>query len=178
VADVVASVADERHADAGEPAEPLADRHRVGERLAGVEVVGQPVDHRDRGVRRQLLDDRVLERTDDDGVEVGGEDERGVPEALAPPELELVAAERQRRPAQVGHRRGEADPRPRRRLVEHEPERLRLELAVRHTPPMARLQEVGEVEHGRQLVRAPVADPQEMPTLEVDGNHAKILAFR
>ena len=46
----------------------------------------------------ELLDDRVLsERADDHTVEIGREDERGVPERLASPELQLVAAEGERR---------------------------------------------------------------------------------
>src|SRR3712207_8251342 len=41
--------------DALDGAEPLADRHHVGECLAGVELVREAVDHRDLGVLGELV---------------------------------------------------------------------------------------------------------------------------
>ena len=88
----VRAVADPRDADAVERAEPLADRQRVGERLARMLVRGERVDHRDRrrlGPRLELV---VRERADRERVEVAREHLRRVLERLAARELHLAPA--------------------------------------------------------------------------------------
>ena len=119
----VRAVADPRDADAVERAEALADRHRVGERLARVLELGQRVDHRDRrglGPRLELV---VRERADRERVDVAREHLRRVLERLAARELHLARQQRDRRAAELRHRDRERDPRARRRLAEVEAER-------------------------------------------------------
>src|SRR5439155_22666516 len=72
-ADVV-SVAEVREPHAGQAPEPLAHRHQVGERLAGVGFVREPVYDRDRRVLRELFHVRLGKRADDDRVQVAGAD--------------------------------------------------------------------------------------------------------
>ena len=82
VADVVA-VAEVADANAAELTEPLADRHRVRERLQRVRPVGEAVDHGDRGVLGELLDLLLRKGADEDRAHEAGEHERRVPAALA-----------------------------------------------------------------------------------------------
>ena len=81
MADVVA-VAHVGHPDPRDTSEPLADRHHVCERLARVVVVREPVDDRNGRVRGQLVDVRLVERPDQDRVEIPREDDGGVADGL------------------------------------------------------------------------------------------------
>lgn len=112
-------------ADVGEPqalelAEALAHRQQVGERLAGMVQRGQPVDHRHLRRLGQPRDGLVGAGADHDRVDVAGEDAGGVANRLAARELHLIAAEDDRVRAQLGDPDLEADPRPRRGLLEDE----------------------------------------------------------
>ena len=169
VADVV-SVAEVRDADALERAEALPDRHRVGERLERMGRVGEPVDDRDRRVLRELVDLGLVERADRDRAQEAREDERGVAGRLAARELEVCRRDVERHPAELGDPDLRADPCPRRRLAEDEPDG-----ATGQDPqlPPARaldLELVREVERRAELVGAPVGDPREAPALERVGD--------
>jgi hypothetical protein len=156
---------------------PLADRHHVGESLARVRAVGEAVQHGDVRVCRELLDVGLRVRPDHDRVEVARQHERRVADRLAAPELEVGGREVERRPAQLRHPDLEGDARPRRRLLEDHPEHPTREQLVRLPLALRLLERVGEVEHGQQLVRAPVRDPQEVASLEpvADRDHRAIL---
>ena len=91
VRDVVA-VADVREPKAGE-ADRVTDGEQVGERLAGMVVVGEGVHHRHGRRFGELLDVAVRERADDDRVAVRRQRARRVGDRLAAAELELVGAE-------------------------------------------------------------------------------------
>ena len=132
VADVVA-VAEVGDADALERSEALPDRHRVGERLQRVGRVGEAVDDRDRGVLRELVHLGLVERADQDRAQEAGEDERGVARRLPARELEVGRRHVERHPAELGDPHLGADPRPRRRLAEDEPDR-----AARQDPQLLR----------------------------------------
>ena len=115
--DVVA-VADEDDLPAIERAQGLADGQEVGHRLAGVGRVGQGVDDRDRGVAGQLLDRRLRERPDGQGVDVLADHPGEVGHALADAEADVLAVEEQGVAAELGDRPLEAHPGPQRGLVE------------------------------------------------------------
>ena len=121
MADIVA-VADERDPQPRQLAELLLEGHDVRQSLAGMVIVGQGVDDRDRGVASQLLDPGLLEGPNRDRTEVAGQDSGRVGDGLAPAELELVGAEGYGQHAQTPGSGLEADARPRRRLVEDEPD--------------------------------------------------------
>ena len=176
VADVVA-VAEVGDADAVEPAQLLADRHHVGDRLAGVELVGEPVDDGDVGVLGELVDVGLLERADHDPVEVAGEHHRGVLDRLAAAELQVAGGEVEARPAELRDADLEAHARARGRLLEDHPERAALEQPMRHPLALARLQPVGVVEDEHELLGRPVVDAEEVTALQVGGNHARILVI-
>jgi hypothetical protein len=44
--------------------------------------------------------------------------------------------------------------------------------------PLARFQTVGKIEHGEEVVGLPVVHAQEVAALQLDCDHAQILAFR
>ena len=96
-------------------AEALAERQQIGQRLAGMVVARQPVDHRHLRPVGQLRDHLVRARPDHDRLHVAGQNARRVPHRLAARELELVAAQDQRRAAELGHPDLERDARPRAR---------------------------------------------------------------
>ena len=151
MADVV-SVAEVGEPDAVEAAEPLAHRHRVGERLQRVREVGEPVDDRDRGVLREDVDLGLVEGADQEGTDEPREHERRVAVALAARELEVGGRKVERHPAELGDPHLESDPRAGRRLVEDHPDRP----ARQHPQFLAAeallLQLVGEVEGELDLV--------------------------
>ena len=96
LADVVA-VADP--GDGSPPAGPAAPGWSSRRRAPGTGArVGETVDHRDRGVARQLLDVGMIEGADHDAVEVAREHARGVPDRLAPAELDVGAARKSASP--------------------------------------------------------------------------------
>jgi hypothetical protein len=101
-----------------------------------------------------------------------------VPDRLAAPELQVSGREVERGAAELEHPHLEADPRPRRGLLEDHPERPALEVAVLDALALARLQPVGEVEDARELVCVPVVYAQEVPPLELCRDHARILGGR
>src|ERR687891_1100415 len=174
VADVV-PVAEVGDPDAFEGPESLPDRHDVGERLAGVELVRQPVDHRHVRVLGELVHVGLSERADHDPVEVAREDRGCVLDRLPAPELEVAGREVEAGAAELGDADLEAHARARRGLLKDHPERPSLEVPVGDALALACLQAVGQVERLGELVRRPVVDPEEVPALEPRGNHGRIL---
>ena len=82
-------------------AEVLADGEQVGEHLAGVQQIGEAVDHGHVGVLRQLLDVLVREGADHDAVDVAREHARRVGDRLAAAELDVARREKQRVAAEL-----------------------------------------------------------------------------
>ncbi len=83
VGHVVRAVADVGEAQAGQRAEPLADRQQIRQDLAGVVAVGQGVDDRHPGVLRHLRQGRLGEGPPDDGGGLPAEHPGGVGHRLA-----------------------------------------------------------------------------------------------
>ena len=150
-------------------AEALAQRHRVGERLERVCEIREPVDHRDGGVLGELLDLVLLERSDHESGQEAREDERGVAVGLAASELELRGGKEQRHPAELGDPDLEGDARPRRRLVEDQPDRAAREDAELGSSRTLGLELVREVEQRLELGTRPRGDAGEAPALQVSG---------
>ncbi len=88
-------------------AEPLADGLQVGEDLARVELVGERVDHRDRGRRGHRGHPGLREGPPHHGVDVAGQHPRGVLDGLLAAELHGAAVDHDRR----GRRAGRCRPR-------------------------------------------------------------------
>jgi hypothetical protein len=172
----VVPVTEVRDAHAFEGLEALADRHHVRERLARVELVGEPVDDRDVRVRRQLVDVRLLEGPDHDAVEVARQDPRGVFDRLSASQLEVAGGQVEAAAAELRDPDLEADPRPRRGLLEDHPERAAGEIVMLDPLLLARLQPVGDLEKRQEVGRLPVVHPQEVVPLQMGRNHACILA--
>ena len=112
-----------------ERSEALEQGHQVRERLAGVVLLGEHVDHGDRGVLRELGHGLVRARPDADGVDHPRQHERHVARRLAARHLELALAQDQRMPAQLVDARLEGHARAGGRLVEHERDALAVERA-------------------------------------------------
>ena len=170
VADVV-PVAEVRDADALEAAQPLADREHVGERLARVELVREPVDDRDVGVLGELVHVRLRERPDHDPVEVARKHDRGVLDRLPAAELQVAGGEVEPGAAELGDPDLEAHPRPRGRLLEDHPEAPALEEPVRHPLALPGLEPLRVVENEQELVRLPVVHAEEVAAFQVRGDH-------
>ncbi len=141
MADVVA-VADERHPQPGQLAELLLQGHDVRQGLAGMVVVGQGVDDRDRGIARQLLDLGLLEGPNRESREIARQDSGRIGDGLAAAELQLIGTEGDGQHAQAPGRGLEADSCPRRRLVEDEPDAPAGERVPGH--PLDRLELTGK----------------------------------
>ena len=129
----VVSVTDVGDDDAVEVYLPLVEREEVGEDLAGVEPVGQPVDHRHAGVAREAHGELVIERPDHDPVDVAGEDPRHVLDRLAGADPDLAIGDEHRFPAQLRHRDLERQPGAEAGFVEDERQGLLGQLLVLST---------------------------------------------
>jgi catechol 2,3-dioxygenase-like lactoylglutathione lyase family enzyme len=96
-----------------ERSERLTQREQVGERLAGVVAGREHVEHGDRGVGGQLLDDRVVARAHADGVDVARQDERRVLHGLPTRQLQLIASKQHCVPSKLLDADLKRHPRPR-----------------------------------------------------------------
>ena len=125
----------------------------------------------------ELVDLRLLEGADHDRAEEAREHERRVAVALAARELQVGGGKVERHSAELGDADLEADTRPRRRLVEDQPDRPAGEDAQLLPAGALLLQLVGEVERGLELLARPVADPREAAPLQQlgDPRHGAIL---
>ena len=121
VEDVVA-IADECQHQPIQPAEPLPDREQVGQRLARVLALGQPVDDRDAGLGGELDGHVVRPRPEDDGIDEPLQVAGHVVDALAGAQDGIVG-QVDGVPAELGHPRLEAHPGPEAGLLEEHRQR-------------------------------------------------------
>ena len=105
VGHVVGAVADVGERAAGQRAEALGHRLQVGEDLAGVELVGQRVDHRDGGRRRQLLDPLLARGAPGDRGDLPGQHPADVGDGLAAADVRLGRVDLERLAAELGDAR-------------------------------------------------------------------------
>jgi len=139
----------------------LANRQQVGERLAGVGVVGQRVDDGDVAVGRQFLDVLVVVDAGHDEVDVPGKRSGGVLDRLAVAQVDVVRSEEDGVAAQLCHPRLEGDPRSGRGFLEDHPQRLLVEQVARVLAGWP-LDRCGAVQDGGQFLGRQVVDVEQM----------------
>ncbi len=103
-------------------AEDLAHGEEVRQALTGMEIVGQSVDHRNRSVDRQIDHILMRERSRHDAVDEACQHLGSIGDRLTPPELDVIARQKQGVTTELGHPDLEADPRPGRGLLEDHPQ--------------------------------------------------------
>ena len=131
---VVGAVAQVGQSEPAQSALLLVECLQVGEHLAGMKLVGQCVDYRNR-CRRGHFDEALLaEGTPYDRLDVAGQYPRSVGQGLLPAQLGRAAVDDHRMPAEVGDAHFEGEPRAGRVLVEddrHSPRSLQWAAAER-----------------------------------------------
>ena len=100
---VVGGVAQVGEGQPGQPLLVLAHRLQVGQDLAGVELVGQRVDDRDRADRRHLLDALLAVGPPHDRGDLAGEHARRVGDGLADPDAGQPSVDHDRVTTELGH---------------------------------------------------------------------------
>ena len=118
-ADHVVAVAHPGQMQAGQLSAMFLERVQVGQRLARMREVREPVDHRARRVLGELDDGRMPLRPDHDHVDHLAQHASEIGDALALAETRIVA-EHHAAAAQVGHARLETHARPQRLLFEQQ----------------------------------------------------------
>ena len=149
VAHVAGTVADEGDPDPRQPALVLAHGLQVGEELAGVELVGERVEHRHAGVRRHGDDVALVGRAPHDRRGLAAEDAGDVLDALARPHRGQAAVDRHRVAAELGDAGGERHLGAQGRAVEDQGDRPRA--GERLVVERLGLHPVGQVEDLEQL---------------------------
>ena len=127
----VVAVAYVGQVDALQPAVLLLDSEEVGQRLAGVLLVGQAVDDGHARVLGQVSTSAVREDAGHDAVHHAPQHAGHVGHALALAEADVVGPQVERVPAELGHAGLEADLRPQRGLLEDHRQLLAFQDAVR-----------------------------------------------
>ncbi len=108
----------------------LLEGQDVGHQLAGMRLVGQPVDHRHAGRARKVEKALVALRAQHDPVDIARQHLRRVAHGLAMPELHVAPVEEHALSAQLAHAHVERDARARRGLLEHKRQHAPLERHV------------------------------------------------
>ena len=138
---------------AGHRTAMLLEGHDVGHELAGMRVVGQPVDDRHGGVLGEFEQPRMVGGADHDGVDIARQHLGRVGDGLGAAELHLGAGQHDRLAAELAHADVEGDARARRRLVEDHRQHLAVERLRALAGLQPRLARGGVVEHAAQLGR-------------------------
>ena len=146
----------------GERAFDFHEGEQVGQGLAGMTQVRQPVDDRDGGMVRPFLQRGLLERTDDESVEVPGQHEGRIAETFAPAELDGIRRQEQGLPAQLMHARLKGDPRAGRGFLEQQAQGQSREPLRSRTGPRGGLEFAGNAEQAEDLAAGNVGDSQQV----------------
>ena len=91
--DIVA-VADEGDSAAANRVECFTDREQIGERLARMRFVGEPIDDRDASAIGQGDDRRVLEDSGDQEIDILADDAAEIVDGFAPAQADFIAREK------------------------------------------------------------------------------------
>ncbi len=145
----------------------LLEGQHIGHDLAGMGAVGQPVDHRHRGMLGQLQQRGLVEGADHDQVNIAAEHPRGVGDALAMAKLHLRAGERDGLAPHLPHPDIEAHPGPGRGFLEDQRDDVVLQRQLQiggalGQPGAGFLHLVRKVDHRPQLCRIGLVDIEEM----------------
>ncbi len=81
----------------------LQDGHHVGHRLTRVRAVRQGIDHRDRRMAGQLLDDRLGKRADGQDIDILADHPGEIRDAFADPQSHVLPPEEDGISPQPGH---------------------------------------------------------------------------
>ena len=162
IADVV-RVADPRDRLASDIAPVLDESVDVAHDLARVILVREPVDDRNARMRREALDDLLLERADHDDVDHPADHARHVFDGLAAIELRVAGHEGDDGTAELMHAGFERDACARRLLLEHHGERAIVQRPVRFVALEPVLDPARAFEHIGELVAAEILELKEMP---------------
>ena len=122
---VVRAVADVGEGAARERSQPLGNCLQVGEDLAGVELVGQRVDHRDGRRLREFLDALLARSAPGDRGDLAGQHPRDIRDRLAAPDVRLGGVDLKRQAAEFGDADGEGHAGAQAWLVEEQGDCLR-----------------------------------------------------
>ena len=159
----VVAIADEGHGESLHAAHLLPQRVDVGERLAGMRLVRQPVDHRHARHLGQSHDRFMGLRAADDRIDVFAEHAAEIGDALPRRCKPRVGTEKQARATEVRHRGLKADPRPQALLLEHERQHAAGQERVATARNELLLEVARDRKHGLNLGRGQVFGNDEMP---------------
>ena len=134
----------------------------IGQDLARVILVGEPVDDRDAGMRREAFDDGLLEGANHDHVDHSRDDPSEVLDRLAARELCVAAIEVDGNPTELVHAGLERDARARGSLLEHHRQGSIAQRLVDLVALETFLDPARAVEQVVELVAAEIAELQEM----------------
>ena len=155
----------------------LLERHQVGQHLAGMRLLGEAVDDRNRRVRRHFPHVVLAEDSNDDRVDIARQHARGVGDGLAAPELHLGPGQHDRFAAELAHPDVERDAGAGRRPVEDHRQRLageRTPGALRALDPR-RLHRRRGIEDAAKLAARKLEQIEEMPR---SGMNGRVHGFR
>ena len=155
----VVPVADPRDLLALDGPQMLPDREEVGEDLAGMQEVREPVDDGHVGEPGELLDVRVRERPDHDAVHVPGQYARGVGNRFPAAKLHVARREEERVAAELEGPDLEGDTCPGGGLHEDHREGLSLQRLAR---VLATAHPLGEIEEREELCAREIRDREEI----------------
>lgn len=162
VAHVVA-VADPGHGLALDAAAVLVEGLHVGEQLAGVQVVGQAVDHRHLRVRGEFRQGGVGEGADHHAVEHPRHDPGAVADRLAAAELGVARGEEDRLAAELDHPGFEGQAGTGRSLLEDHAQDPALQRLVEHASVAQVLQLAAAADQTDQLFGAVIHKREKVP---------------
>ncbi|MNF62755.1 hypothetical protein D3C84_444400 [compost metagenome] len=128
----------------------------VGQQLAGVQVVGQAVDHRHSRIRGELGQGAVGEGADHHRIEHARHDDGGIANRLAAAELGVAWREENRLAAQLDHAGLERQAGTGRGLLEDHPQYAVLQRLEQHAPVAQVLQLDAAADQAHQLLRCAV----------------------
>ena len=131
----------------------LLEGHEVGQHLAGMRLLGEAVDHRNRRMRRHFPHVVMGEDADDDRIDIARQDARRVGDGLAPAELHFPSGQHDQLAAELAHADVERDAGAGRRPVEDHRQRLAGERTRRRLRALdpRRLHRRGGVEDAAEL---------------------------
>ena len=126
----IVAVAEPGPAYALDPALVLKHGQEIGHDLAGMAVVGEPVDHRHSGMFGECSQLGMIVGADHDRVDIARQDARRVRDRLAAPELHRSRVHNDGRAAKLAHGHVEGDARARRIFLEDHRQHVAFERLV------------------------------------------------
>ena len=130
----------------------FAHGHQVGEHLAGVRIVGKPVDDGNGAELGEIFHFLLLVSADHDAVQITRKYARGILYRLASSYLKIVTAQKQGAAAQLIHAHFKGHSRARGRLLEYHSQRLTLQICMRYPVLAIVFELICEIEDARDIL--------------------------